>query len=124
MKWSQYVHVLDAGWHSISDHVLCTIYISPLLLPYVLQMSFSFTLNIYTFFVPLFHLTFLPFLIFFFLPSLLLPPSSPPPLPPSPSQDLLQLQYEGLAIMKMFERAKINVNLLIYLINKKFYGRV
>ena len=39
-------------------------------------------------------------------------------------QDLLQLQYEGLAIMKMFERAKINVNLLIYLINKKFYGRV
>ena len=39
-------------------------------------------------------------------------------------QDLLQLQYEGLAIMKMFGRAKINVNLLIYLINKKFYGRV
>lgn len=39
-------------------------------------------------------------------------------------QDLLQLQYEGLAIMKMFERAKINVNLLIYLINKKFHGGV
>lgn len=38
------------------------------------------------------------------------------------SQDLLQLQYEGLAVMKMFGRAKINVNLLIYLINKKFYG--
>jgi len=37
---------------------------------------------------------------------------------------LLQLQYEGLAIMQMFGRAKINVNLLIYLINKKFYGRV
>ncbi|XP_065909989.1 ras GTPase-activating-like protein IQGAP1 [Dysidea avara] len=37
-------------------------------------------------------------------------------------QDLLQLQYEGLAVMKMFGRAKINVNLLIYLINKKFYG--
>ena len=94
-------------------------------LTYILQMSFSFTLNIYTFFVPLFHLAFLPFLIFFFLPSLLLPPSllpSPSLLPPS--QDLLQLQYEGLAIMKMFERAKINVNLLIYLINKKFYGRV
>ncbi|XP_064390864.1 ras GTPase-activating-like protein IQGAP1 isoform X3 [Halichondria panicea] len=39
-------------------------------------------------------------------------------------QDLLQLQYEGLAIMKMFGRAKVNVNLLIFLINKKFYGRV
>jgi len=39
-----------------------------------------------------------------------------------PIQDLLQLQYEGLAVMKMFGRAKINVNLLIYLINKKFYG--
>ena len=38
------------------------------------------------------------------------------------TQDLLQLQYEGLAVMKMFGRAKINVNLLIYLINKKFYG--
>ena len=37
-------------------------------------------------------------------------------------QDLLQLQYEGLAVMKMFGRAKINVNLLIYPINKKFYG--
>ena len=44
-------------------------------------------------------------------------------LPPHP-KDLLQLQYEGLAIMKMFERAKINVNLLIYLINKKFHGGV
>ena len=41
---------------------------------------------------------------------------------PSLWQDLLQLQYEGLAVMKMFGRAKINVNLLIYLINKKFYG--
>lgn len=38
-------------------------------------------------------------------------------------QDLLQLQYEGVAVMKMFGRAKINVNLLIYLINKKFYGK-
>lgn len=38
------------------------------------------------------------------------------------TQDLLQLQYEGLAVMKMFGRAKINVNLLIHLINKKFYG--
>ena len=39
------------------------------------------------------------------------------------SQDLLQLQYEGLAIMKMFGRVTVNVNLLIFLINKKFYGR-
>ena len=46
-----------------------------------------------------------------------------PALSPHP-KDLLQLQYEGLAIMKMFERAKINVNLLIYLINKKFHGGV
>ncbi|XP_065836977.1 ras GTPase-activating-like protein IQGAP1 [Oscarella lobularis] len=38
-------------------------------------------------------------------------------------QDLLQLQYEGVAVMKMFGRAKINVNLLIFLINKKFYGK-
>ncbi|XP_074632574.1 ras GTPase-activating-like protein IQGAP1 isoform X3 [Acropora palmata] len=38
-------------------------------------------------------------------------------------QDLLQLQYEGVAVMKMFGRAKINVNLLIFLLNKKFYGK-
>ncbi|XP_069481247.1 ras GTPase-activating-like protein IQGAP1 isoform X2 [Ambystoma mexicanum] len=38
-------------------------------------------------------------------------------------QDLLQLQYEGVAVMKMFERAKVNVNLLIFLLNKKFYGK-
>ncbi|KAL5481649.1 hypothetical protein EMCRGX_G021851 [Ephydatia muelleri] len=38
-------------------------------------------------------------------------------------QDLLQLQYEGLAIMKMFGRVTVNVNLLIHLINQKFYGR-
>ena len=55
-----------------------------------------------------------------YLPSL--PLSLPPSLPQL--QDLLQLQYEGLAVMKMFGRAKINVNLLIFLINKKFYGRV
>ncbi|XP_036603003.1 ras GTPase-activating-like protein IQGAP2 [Trichosurus vulpecula] len=36
-------------------------------------------------------------------------------------QDLLQMQYEGVAVMKMFDRAKVNVNLLIYLLNKKFY---
>ncbi|KAI5088320.1 ras GTPase-activating-like protein IQGAP2 isoform X1, partial [Silurus meridionalis] len=39
-------------------------------------------------------------------------------------QDLLQLQYEGVAVMKMFDKAKVNVNLLIFLLNKKFYGKL
>ncbi|XP_053134397.1 ras GTPase-activating-like protein IQGAP3 isoform X2 [Hemicordylus capensis] len=38
-------------------------------------------------------------------------------------QDLLQLQYEGVAVMKMFGRARINVNLLIFLLNKKFFKK-
>ncbi|XP_034756385.1 ras GTPase-activating-like protein IQGAP1 [Etheostoma cragini] len=38
-------------------------------------------------------------------------------------QDLLQLQYEGVAVMKLFDKATINVNLLIFLLNKKFYGK-
>ncbi|XP_075700515.1 ras GTPase-activating-like protein IQGAP3 [Rhinoderma darwinii] len=38
-------------------------------------------------------------------------------------QDLLQLQYEGVAVMKMFDKAKINVNLLIFLLNKKFFRK-
>uniref|UniRef100_A0A670ZLA5 IQ motif containing GTPase activating protein 3 n=1 Tax=Pseudonaja textilis TaxID=8673 RepID=A0A670ZLA5_PSETE len=38
-------------------------------------------------------------------------------------QDLLQLQYEGVAVMKMFDRAKININLLIFLLNKKFFKK-
>uniref|UniRef100_A0A673KDE1 Ras GTPase-activating-like protein IQGAP1 n=1 Tax=Sinocyclocheilus rhinocerous TaxID=307959 RepID=A0A673KDE1_9TELE len=38
-------------------------------------------------------------------------------------QDLLQLQYEGVAVMKLFDRATVNVNLLIFLLNKKFYGK-
>ncbi|XP_060062495.1 ras GTPase-activating-like protein IQGAP1 [Ylistrum balloti] len=38
-------------------------------------------------------------------------------------QDLLQLQYEGVAVIEMFNKARINVNLLIFLLNKKFYGR-
>ncbi|NWY98368.1 IQGA1 protein, partial [Loxia curvirostra] len=38
-------------------------------------------------------------------------------------QDLLQLQYEGVAVTKLFNRAKANVNLLIFLLNKKFYGK-
>ncbi|XP_013014436.1 ras GTPase-activating-like protein IQGAP3 isoform X1 [Cavia porcellus] len=35
-------------------------------------------------------------------------------------QDLLQLQYEGIAVMKLFNKARVNVNLLIFLLNKKF----
>ncbi|XP_067365190.1 ras GTPase-activating-like protein IQGAP3 isoform X2 [Channa argus] len=38
-------------------------------------------------------------------------------------QDLLQLQYEGMAVMKMFDKAKVNVNLLIFLLNKKFFKK-
>ncbi|TDH11138.1 hypothetical protein EPR50_G00057650 [Perca flavescens] len=38
-------------------------------------------------------------------------------------QDLLQLQYEGVAVMKMIDKAKINVNLLIFLLNKKFFKK-
>ena len=36
-------------------------------------------------------------------------------------QELLELQYEGVAVMLLFDRAKVNVNLLIHLLNKKFY---
>ncbi|XP_015189639.1 PREDICTED: ras GTPase-activating-like protein IQGAP1 isoform X2 [Polistes dominula] len=39
-------------------------------------------------------------------------------------QKLLELQYEGSAIMDMFGKAKVNVNLLLYLLNKKFYGKI
>ncbi|XP_057689340.1 ras GTPase-activating-like protein IQGAP3 isoform X2 [Corythoichthys intestinalis] len=38
-------------------------------------------------------------------------------------QDLLQLQYDGVAVMKMFDKAKVNVNLLIFLLNKKFFDK-
>ena len=38
------------------------------------------------------------------------------------TQDLLQLQYEGLSIMKMFGRVKIKVALLVDLLNDKFYA--
>ncbi|XP_078657748.1 ras GTPase-activating-like protein IQGAP1 isoform X6 [Branchiostoma floridae x Branchiostoma belcheri] len=38
-------------------------------------------------------------------------------------QDLLQLQYEGVSVMNMFDKAKVNVNLLIFLLNRKFYGK-
>ncbi|CAJ0931580.1 unnamed protein product [Ranitomeya imitator] len=39
------------------------------------------------------------------------------------NQDLLQMQYDGVAVMKMFDKAKVNVNLLIFLLNRKFYGK-
>jgi len=38
-------------------------------------------------------------------------------------QDLLQMQYDGASIMNISGFAKINVNLLIFLLNKKFYGK-
>ncbi|XP_028297790.1 ras GTPase-activating-like protein IQGAP3 isoform X2 [Gouania willdenowi] len=38
-------------------------------------------------------------------------------------QELLHLQYEGVAVMKMFDKAKVNVNLLIFLLNKKFFNK-
>jgi len=38
-------------------------------------------------------------------------------------QDLLQLQYEGVAVMNVFGKAKINVNLFLHLLNSKFYSR-
>lgn len=36
---------------------------------------------------------------------------------------LLTLQYEGAHIMNMFGKAKLNVNLLLHLLNTKFYGK-
>ncbi|KAJ3070350.1 hypothetical protein HDU98_006615 [Podochytrium sp. JEL0797] len=36
-------------------------------------------------------------------------------------EDLLQHQYDGVQTMVLFEVAKVNVNLLTYLLNKKFY---
>eukprot|EP00051_Salpingoeca_urceolata_P027446 m.481504 g.481504 ORF g.481504 m.481504 type:complete len:1546 (+) comp22194_c0_seq1:411-5048(+) len=38
-------------------------------------------------------------------------------------QDLLQKQYEGVTTTKLFDMCTVNINLLIFLINKKFYGR-
>ena len=38
-------------------------------------------------------------------------------------QDLLQMQYENVKTMKLFGVATINVNLLIFLINKKFLNK-
>jgi len=36
-------------------------------------------------------------------------------------QYLLQLQYDGCSIMNLFDRANINVNLLLFFLNSKFY---
>lgn len=38
-------------------------------------------------------------------------------------QELLELQYEGRSCMDMFGKARINVNLLLHLLNRKFYGK-
>ena len=38
-------------------------------------------------------------------------------------QDLLQMQYEGRVIMDIFGKATVNVNLMLFLLNKKFYGK-
>lgn len=39
-------------------------------------------------------------------------------------QKLLELQFEGAPIMDLFGKAKINVNLLLFLLNRKFYGKI
>eukprot|EP00835_Amoeboradix_gromovi_P001972 NODE_101_length_20473_cov_0.516590.p9 type:complete len:138 gc:universal NODE_101_length_20473_cov_0.516590:8283-7870(-) len=36
--------------------------------------------------------------------------------------DLLQSQFEGQTVVMLFDMAKCNINLLIHLINKKFYA--
>lgn len=36
-------------------------------------------------------------------------------------EDLLQSQYEQVDVITLFDCAKVNLNLLIFLINKKFY---
>lgn len=38
-------------------------------------------------------------------------------------QDLLRQHYEGVAALTLFERARVNNNLLLFLLNKKFYGK-
>lgn len=38
-------------------------------------------------------------------------------------QQLLKYQYEGCTIINLFDKAKINVNLLLFLLNTKFYGK-
>ncbi len=36
-------------------------------------------------------------------------------------EELLEAQYNGVQVMTLFDMAKVNVNLMIFLINKKFY---
>jgi hypothetical protein len=36
-------------------------------------------------------------------------------------EELLQHQYDGVQVITLFDMAKVNVNLLTYLLNKKFY---
>lgn len=38
-------------------------------------------------------------------------------------QDLLQRQYDGIAVTELSERARVNNNLLLFFLNKKFYGK-
>ncbi|KAH0952189.1 hypothetical protein HN011_000264 [Eciton burchellii] len=38
-------------------------------------------------------------------------------------QELLELQYEGKACIDLYRKTKINVNLLLHLLNRKFYGK-
>ncbi|KAH9365176.1 hypothetical protein HPB48_008951 [Haemaphysalis longicornis] len=38
-------------------------------------------------------------------------------------QELLQRQYNGVAVFELSERARVNNNLLLYFLNKKFYGK-
>ncbi|XP_077553998.1 ras GTPase-activating-like protein IQGAP1 isoform X2 [Haemaphysalis longicornis] len=38
-------------------------------------------------------------------------------------QDLLQRQYDGVAVTELSERALVNNNLLLFFLNKKFYGK-
>lgn len=37
-------------------------------------------------------------------------------------EDLLQSQYNKVDVITLFDNAKVNLNLLIFLINKKFYA--
>jgi len=37
-------------------------------------------------------------------------------------QDLLQKQYEGVSVTLLDEKAKVNINLLLHLLNKKFHS--
>uniref|UniRef100_H0XNB5 RasGAP protein C-terminal domain-containing protein n=1 Tax=Otolemur garnettii TaxID=30611 RepID=H0XNB5_OTOGA len=38
-------------------------------------------------------------------------------------QGLLQMQREGVSVTKMFDKVKVNGNLLVHLLNRKVYGR-